>query len=146
MTAPHHIRRHADGKIDFRFHTARGVELRAQAKRDASGPRAFFGLLLIATIMLGFSVLSTSEPEHRISILQQQAQSLHMRIDKLSATDPQTWWQHYGRGTILSRDSAISDLQRQLSETEAAIATARRQLARRQIAAGASTGVAPRRE
>lgn len=78
MTSSHDIHRHDDGRIDFDFYRGRAATLRAQAKRDASRPRAFLGLLLIMAIVLGFSAISASDPERRISILQQEAQSLRI--------------------------------------------------------------------
>lgn len=145
MTAPHDIHHPDNGRIDFDFYHAQAAALRARAKRDTSRPRAFLGLLLITAIMLGFSAISASAPERRISVLQQEAQALRIRIERLSAADSHKWWQRYGKSTTRSKQAAITELQRQLTETEAALAVSGSAPTGR-VSARASTGTASRGE
>lgn len=123
MTGTCDIRRHSDGSIDYDFYRAGAAALRRQAIQDPSMRRLSLRSVTMQVTVLAFAILAASAVgPQRTSATGEHAEArtqvLRQRIDILSASDPQRWWQGYGKTTTRGQEAAIAELRRQLAAAE----------------------------
>jgi len=150
MIHTHEIRQHRDGSIDFDFYRTQAIAMRAHAMRDAFVLKATSKFVLVMAVALGLVTVLASAPGQRaldnggagaaakIQIGErmaaqsmfrwpagpqpESAQMLRDRIETLANSDPQKWWDGYGKSITRGQAAALGELRRQLTQTKAVIA------------------------
>jgi hypothetical protein len=124
---PYEIRQFRDGTIDYSNYYARPVRLLTPEMhrfcREAMSAKLW--LVMVATIVMlallpilagDRTATNTATPKS------EPAQVLRERTGTLQNSDPQRWWNGYGKTTTRGQVTAVAELQRQLHRTKTTIA------------------------
>lgn len=141
MMQSREVRRDKDGSIDFDFYRARAAIMRSQSRQDAFkhvatmkfvvATAAVLGAVLLLRSMIHLGDLDnrgtnyTAKIENRerdagslfrwpVGARPESAHFLRERVEVLVNSDPQKWWDGYGKTTSRGQAAALNDLQRRL--------------------------------
>lgn len=108
--------RQPDGSIDFDAYRSEFTALRRQAMRDGATLKAAFKFTLLTIGVLGLVVALAATP--RQHALEQAAAKAKIseRLEVLGKSDPQRWWDGYGKSTTRGQAAAVAELQKQLGK------------------------------